>query len=180
VNEERESALESDLGEVLDFLRRLWALDHALQLRSRKLARRLGITGPQRLALRLVGRFPGLLAGTLARLLHLHPSTVTGIVNRLEKQDLLQRQTDAADRRRQRLMITARGAALLQSKREETIEQATGRAMSALSKADIEAAARVLSSLRSHLLNPTEDRNRDGRRRAAAPPRPASQRKRGV
>ena len=145
------NVIDSDLGPELEFLRRLWALDHALQLQSIKMSRLLGITGPQRLVLRLVGRFPGVLAGSLARLLCLHPSTITGVVNRLEKRGLLERHADAADRRRQRLLITPRGAELLLAP-VPTVEGDTRRALSTLSREEIAAALRAFSSLEAHLL----------------------------
>jgi len=146
-----DETLGSDLGRELDFLRRLWAVDHALQLQSIAMARRVGITGPQRLVLRLGARLPGVLAGSLARLLHLHPSTVTGIVNRLQRRGLLQRHTDDADRRRQRLLVTPRGAELLVT-RGETVESATRRALSTMTNEDINATLRVFAALEAHLL----------------------------
>ena len=88
------------LGEVLDFMRLLWALDHALQKRSKQMQAELGITGPQRLVIRIVGRFPGIPAGQLAGILHLHPSTLTGILARLEHRGLITRRSDPRDRRR--------------------------------------------------------------------------------
>ena len=51
----------------------------------------LGITGPQRLVLRVVGQFPGLSAGELAHIVRLHPSTITGILQRLVARGLLER-----------------------------------------------------------------------------------------
>ena len=63
-------------------MRLLWAVDHGLQTRSKRMAVGLGITGPQRLVLRIVGRFPGISAGQLSRILHLDPSTLTGILRR--------------------------------------------------------------------------------------------------
>src|SRR5580704_311880 len=72
------------LGGVLDFLKLLWALDHGLQTASRDMERRLGVTGPQRMVIRIVGRFPGISAGELASVLHVHPSTLTGVLRRLE------------------------------------------------------------------------------------------------
>lgn len=146
-----DETLGTDLGRELDFLRRLWAVDHALQLQSIAMSRRIGITGPQRLVLRLIARFPGVLAGSLARLLHLHPSTITGIVNRLQKRGLLQRHTDDADRRRQRLIVTPRGAELLVS-RGETVESATRRALSTLPEEDVTATLRVFAALEAYLL----------------------------
>ena len=64
------------LGRALDFMRSLWALDHALQSRSKAMAAALGVTGPQRMVVRLVGRFPDIAAGSLAELLMIHPSTL--------------------------------------------------------------------------------------------------------
>src|SRR3954469_22948255 len=76
------------LGDVLEFMRVLWALDHALQSASKSMAARLGVTGPQRLVVRMVGRYPDISAGALARLLHVLPSTLTGVLQRLVARDL--------------------------------------------------------------------------------------------
>ena len=62
------------LDEVLDFLGLIWNVDHALQSLSKRMSSQSGITGPQRLVLRLIGAFPGSAAGQLAEKLHLHPS----------------------------------------------------------------------------------------------------------
>ena len=51
--------------------------------RQKRMEQRSGVTGPQRLVLRVVGLFPGISAGALARLLHVHPSTLTGVLHRL-------------------------------------------------------------------------------------------------
>ena len=70
-------------------MQRLWELVHALAVRSKRMGRTLGVTGPQRLVIRVVARFPGMHAGQLAGLMHVHPSTLTGIMKRLERQGLL-------------------------------------------------------------------------------------------
>jgi hypothetical protein len=59
---------------VLDFLRLMWAVDHELQSVSKRMLVELGLTGPQRLAVRFIARQPGLAAGELADLLHLDPA----------------------------------------------------------------------------------------------------------
>lgn len=110
-----------ELGEALDFLRTLWELDHALQTASKTMARKLGVTGPQRLVLRIVGRFPQLSPGQLAEILHLHPSTLTGILKRLERRGLLARRKDPRDRRRVFLGLTPQGRRLDVS-RSHTVE----------------------------------------------------------
>jgi len=44
---------ELPVGDAIDFLRLIWAVDHALQRRSKSMAATLGITGPQRLVIRI-------------------------------------------------------------------------------------------------------------------------------
>lgn len=121
-----------ELGEALDFLRTLWELDHALQTASKTMARKLGVTGPQRLVLRIVGRFPQLSPGQLAEILHLHPSTLTGIVKRLERRGLLSRRRDPRDKRRVFLGLTPQGRKL-DVDRAHTVEAALERAYARLS-----------------------------------------------
>ncbi|HVV81847.1 MAG TPA: MarR family winged helix-turn-helix transcriptional regulator [Kofleriaceae bacterium] len=100
------------LGPGLDFLRRMWQLDHALARLSGRMERTLGVTAPQRLVLRCVGKFPGLGAGDLADLLHLDPSTISSALLRLGRRGLLERRRDPSDRRRVVLRLTAAGLAI--------------------------------------------------------------------
>src|SRR6478672_9850358 len=97
------------LGEVLDFMRLLWAVHHALQTTSKRMERTLGVTGPQRLVLRVLSQRPGLSAGELARALHTDPSTLTGVLKRLQERKLIQRSSDSTDGRRVKLSATADG-----------------------------------------------------------------------
>jgi DNA-binding MarR family transcriptional regulator len=90
---------------VLDFMRLLWSIEHGLQSTSKRMTARLGITGPQRLVLKMVHRFPGILAGELAHTLRLDPGTISGIVQRLVDKRLIVRERDSADGRRVHLRI---------------------------------------------------------------------------
>jgi DNA-binding MarR family transcriptional regulator len=90
-------------------MRLIWALDHALQKTSKGMKSALGVTGPQRLALRLIARFPGIPPGDLAQLLHVDPGTLTGILKRLERQGVIRRRPDPRDGRRALLGITEKG-----------------------------------------------------------------------
>src|SRR3954465_6219547 len=96
-SQEGEELKEPALGAVLDFMRLLWAVDHALQSTSKRMESAFGLTGPQRLGVRLVGRFPGIAAGRIAGILHVHPSTLTGVLKRLESRGVLQRRPDPRD-----------------------------------------------------------------------------------
>jgi MarR family transcriptional regulator, organic hydroperoxide resistance regulator len=98
--------------EVLAVIQSLWALAHALEARSKRMHRDLGITGPQRLVLRAVGESPGCAPGEVARLLHLNPGTVSRLVAGLIRSRLVRREADRGDARRQRLLLTRRGKRL--------------------------------------------------------------------
>jgi DNA-binding MarR family transcriptional regulator len=141
------------LGEVLDFMRLIWAMDHALQRTSKRMERTLGVTGPQRLVLRIVGRFPGIPAGDLARLLHVHASTLTGILARLQRHGLIRRRTDPRDRRRSLLGLTERGRRF-DVETEGTIEAAVARALDGLSTDDRQATRRSLQAIAESLGKP--------------------------
>ena len=115
-------------GETLQFMQRLWALTHALEVRSKKMAKMLGVTGPQRLVIRLIGQTPGLAARDIAQTLDLHPRTLTGILARLELQGLIRREVDDADRRRAQFELTAVGKRV-DRERKGTVEAAVRRAL---------------------------------------------------
>jgi DNA-binding MarR family transcriptional regulator len=142
-----------NLGEGYDVLRLIWALDHGLHVTSRRMETRLGLTGPQRLVVRLVGRFPGIPSGELAGLLHVDPSTLTGLVSRLERRGLVARRSDPRDRRRVLLGLTPQGRAL-DLPASGTVEAAVGRALHSLAPEKVEAAREVLSVLTQSLEEP--------------------------
>ncbi len=119
------------LGPVLDFLRALWALDHALQSASKRMEASLGVTGPQRFVIRMIGRYPGISAGEVSHLLHVHPSTLTGVLKRLEQRGLVVRRSDPADARRALLDLTAKGRRV-DSTRWGTVEGAARKALAKL------------------------------------------------
>ena len=138
------------LPDVLQFMQLLWAVVHGLEQTSKRMRRRIGVTGPQRLVLRVVGLFPGLSAGDLATILHVHPSTLTGVIQRLVTQGLLVRADDPRDRRRAILRLTKRGGRV-NAARRATVESSVAEALDGVSKQDREAARRVLERLAQHL-----------------------------
>jgi DNA-binding MarR family transcriptional regulator len=115
-------------GETLQFMQRLWELVHALAVRSKRMGRTLGVTGPQRLVIRVVGQSPGATASEISDILGLHPSTLTGVLARLERQGMLVRKVDAVDRRRLRFRLTPAGRRV-DRERKGTVEAAVRRAM---------------------------------------------------
>lgn len=134
------------VGDVIDFLRLIWAVDHALQRRSKSMAATIGITGPQRLVIRIIGRFPSINASQLAEILHLHPSSLTALLKRLEARGWVRRRPDERDRRRWLLGLTRQGQSL-NREASATIEAAVQRTLTTISKRDLEGARVVLTAL---------------------------------
>ena len=143
-------SMDASLPQVLDFMQLLWALVHGLERTSKGMASALGVTGPQRLVVRVVGLFPGVSAGDLATILHVHPSTLTGVLQRLVAQRLLLRVSSPGDRRRAVLRLAPKGARL-NTKRRGTVESAVAAVLIEVPPADRLAARRVLQRLARQL-----------------------------
>ena len=105
----------------------------------------LGISGPQRFALRMIGVQPGTTPGDLAAVLHLHPSTVTGILQRLEARRLVRRRSSVKDGRVTHLHLTAAGARANRPSIPGTIELAARATLARCPIASRRAAADVLN-----------------------------------
>jgi MarR family transcriptional regulator, organic hydroperoxide resistance regulator len=137
---------QSNLPDVLQFMQLLWAVVHGLERTSKRMTGEIGVTGPQRLVLRVVGLFPGLSAGDLATVLHVHPSTLSGVLQRLVRQRLLARADDPRDRRRAVLRLTKRGVRA-NAVHQGTVEAAIAQALEGSSEPDRAATRRVLERL---------------------------------
>lgn len=136
----------SRLGRTLGFMRLLLAVDHALDARSKRMQRSFGITAPQRLFLRIVGRFPGISAGEVASIMEVHPSTLTGVLRRMQLRKWIVRQDDAGDRRRSLVKLTPEGKRY-DELRAGTVEEAIRRSIQRCEPRDLEASERVLRTV---------------------------------
>ena len=133
-------------GETLQFMQYLWHLAHALQVRSRRMMRKLGITGPQRLVVRVIGQTPGIAPRDLATTLGLHPSTLTGVLARLVRDGLIDRRADPEDGRRSQIWLTAAGKRI-DRERRGTVEAAVRRALARADRTTIASTARMIRLL---------------------------------
>lgn len=133
-------------GETLQFMQRMWELVHALDVTSKRMASQIGVTGPQRLVIRVVGQQPGQTASEIATMLGKHPSTLTGVLARLEERGLILRSADLADRRRARFTLTAAGKKI-DRERKGTVEAAVRRALGRASDSQLEGMVTVLRLL---------------------------------
>jgi DNA-binding MarR family transcriptional regulator len=85
----------------------------AVDVKSHRLAQKEGVTRPQLMNLRYIGRNTGANATELARRFHLSPSTVVGILDRLESKGYIERARETTDRRVVNISITRAGERFL-------------------------------------------------------------------
>jgi MarR family transcriptional regulator, organic hydroperoxide resistance regulator len=143
----------ADLGEGLEFMRLLWGINHALEAWSKRMDASVGVTGPQRLVIRIVGRFPGISAGRLATVLRVHPSTLTGVLGRLTDRGFLKREVDPGDGRRALFGLTPKGREL-DALRAGTVEAKVRTTLSKLPATRTAATQEVLVALTEALAEP--------------------------
>jgi DNA-binding MarR family transcriptional regulator len=143
---EKMDQVTKELDPVLDFLRSLWALDHALESASSRMEAVLGLTAQQRLVIRLLGRLPGITPGQLATLLHVDRGSVTAMLKRLEARELIVRKQDEHDRRRVFLSLSARGRKL-DAPARISVEHAVAGVLERSTPADVAAVRRILQRL---------------------------------
>lgn len=135
----------------LEMMEGVWGLTHALEARSKWMHREFGVTGPQRLLLRVIGESPGCSPGEAARHLRLHPATVTRLLRGVERLGLVQRQVDPGDGRRQKLVLNERGRAI-NALKNGTVEQAVRATLDETSAEDAAAALALLHRLADYLM----------------------------
>jgi DNA-binding MarR family transcriptional regulator len=98
--------------EVVVTLRRII---RAIEIHSRQLSKRFGLTGPQLAVLLEASRAGAVTIGEIAARVHLSQATVTTIVDRMEQGGLLRRTRDIADKRRVHVALTERAESILAS-----------------------------------------------------------------
>ena len=139
------------LGAPLEFMRTLWALEHGLNRRSKDMLRRFGVTGPQRLVVRVVGSIGPVTPGQLAKVLHLHPASVTRLAHALERRGFLRRRPDPLDRRRL-LLELGPAAPRIERIAAGTIEAEVSAALERSDPGDVAGARRVVEAIADGLL----------------------------
>lgn len=107
-----ESAVKPDAIEdhIVAALRRIV---RAIDLQSRRMVDACGLTGPQLVVLRAVGRLSGASVSALARSVSLSQPTVSGILERLERRGLVRRERREHDRRSVFVSMTPEGGRVL-------------------------------------------------------------------
>ena len=97
---------DKEIADVLDNLRRVFKVVHRYSKRAEKIR---GLTGPQVWAMKVLAESAPIRVTDLARRMYLHPSTVVGILDRLEQHSLVARTRSRQDHRVVTISLTAEG-----------------------------------------------------------------------
>jgi MarR family transcriptional regulator, organic hydroperoxide resistance regulator len=100
------------ISNIIDNLRRVFQI---LNEHSKKIEKETGITGPQLWAIKVINEYAPIKVSDLANRLYLHPTTVIGIIDRLEKHGLVKRRRSKDDRRVVWIELTGKGNDLIKS-----------------------------------------------------------------
>lgn len=98
------------VAETMDNIRRVLQV---VNEKSKRIESETGLTGPQIWAVKTISELGRVRVSDLARAMYLHPATVVGILDRLEKRGLVVRERSNADRRVVDVALTAEGQLLV-------------------------------------------------------------------
>jgi DNA-binding MarR family transcriptional regulator len=115
----RQSLPGSGIEERVEFEEKIIAairrIVRAIDIQSRQLSSKCGLTGPQLATLKALAKLGRPSLGDLAREVAISKATLTGIVDRLERQMLMVRSRDGVDRRKITVALTPKGIEILTS-----------------------------------------------------------------
>ncbi|PKN18111.1 MAG: MarR family transcriptional regulator [Deltaproteobacteria bacterium HGW-Deltaproteobacteria-6] len=100
------------ITDIIDNLRRVFQI---LNEQSKKVEKDTGLTGPQLWTIKVICENAPINLSDLSRRLYLHPTTVGGIIDRLETRKLVRRTRAKEDRRVVRVELTPAGQLLVKS-----------------------------------------------------------------
>ena len=103
---------ESVIRDIVQSIRRLVRAEY---LDSQKMSKQYGLTGPQSLVMWLLINNGPLSSADLSRRMYVTPSNLTGIIDRLQKKELVERIRKEGDRRVALITLTESGEKLGQS-----------------------------------------------------------------
>jgi DNA-binding MarR family transcriptional regulator len=98
------------VAEIMDNIRRVFQV---VNEQSKQVERETGLTGPQVWAIKVIASHGTLRVSELAGKMYLHPTTVVGILDRLEKRGLVTRTRSLEDRRVVDVSLTGEGLSLV-------------------------------------------------------------------
>jgi len=135
--------LKSDVDQVLEAIIYLYTESRRI---TKELAKRADLTGPQLTVVKLLEQFGDLSLSELSDRIRAQNSTVTGIIDRMERENLVTRERSKEDRRVVYIKLTAKGRELAREIPIEPMEIFKG-ALESLSAQEMRDLMRIMSKL---------------------------------
>ncbi|MCA9578359.1 MAG: MarR family winged helix-turn-helix transcriptional regulator [Polyangiales bacterium] len=123
---------------------------------TKDLAREHGLTGPQVTVLKLLDAVGDLSLSELSERIKARNSTITGIVDRMQRDELVLRRRSQRDRRVIEIVLTPKGRQMARAIPVQPMQMFAS-ALRALPPEDVEALRRILRTMSDHVRAQTED-----------------------
>ncbi len=117
---------------------------------TKGLASQFGLTGPQLTVIKLLETFENLSLSSLSERIRAQNSTVTGIIDRMEREGLVRRERSTTDRRVVHISLSEKGQKLAKQIQVEPMEIFRG-ALQSLTHADLRDLLRIMNKLQRHV-----------------------------
>jgi DNA-binding MarR family transcriptional regulator len=117
---------------------------------TKGMAREVGLTGPQLTVIKLLETFDDLSLSSLSERIRAQNSTVTGIIDRMEREGLVRRERSTQDRRVVHIRLSDKGARLARQIQVEPMEIFRG-ALLSLTHADLKDLLRIMNKLQKYV-----------------------------
>ena len=125
---------------------------------TKHLAREFGLTGPQLTVIKLLERLGDLSLSSLSARIKANNSTVTGIIDRMEREGLVTRERSVSDRRIVLIRLTKKGSRLAKSIEVEPMS-IFHEALESLPKKDIQELFRILGTVQREVRRAVNERH---------------------
>ena len=135
--------LKSDVDQVLEAIIYLYTESRRI---TKELAKRADLTGPQLTVVKLLEQVGGLSLSELSDKIRAQNSTVTGIIDRMEREGLVARERSKEDRRVVHIRLTPKGTALAREIPVEPMEIFKG-ALESLSGQEMRDLMRIMAKV---------------------------------
>jgi len=135
--------LKSDVDQVVETILYLYTESRRI---TKELARRADLTGPQLTVVKLLETIGDLSLSELSERIRAQNSTVTGIIDRMEREGLVMRERSREDRRVVYIKLSAKGRELAQEIPVEPMEIFKG-ALESLSAQEMKDLMRILTKV---------------------------------
>lgn len=123
---------------------------------TKDLAREFGLTGPQLTVVKALEQLGDLSLSSLSSRIKAQNSTVTGIIDRMEREELVQRVRSEEDRRIVLIRLTDKGHMLARKIQVEPMELFR-QALQSLPRSDVEELFRILGLVQKHVRRALEE-----------------------